>query len=404
MTPRGDVAARGSSFRRPLWRRVAEAWASGISHGQFHLTFPDGSTRSYSGRMPGPSATLRIERPRTVWRLIFGGELGFAEAFMDGDWSTPDLTALMEFGLVNQEALDAPLRASLPMRLATVLRHRINANTRRGARRNIAYHYDLGNEFYARWLDQTMTYSSALFEGRDMSLVEAQRAKYQRIIDQLALKPGDRVLEIGCGWGGFAEAAARAGASVTGLTISEEQARYARARIEAAGLAERVDVRLQDYRDVTGTFDKVVSIEMFEAVGEENWPVYFDAIRERLAAGGLAVIQVITIANERFAEYRRSIDFIQRYIFPGGMLPSPDALAGAVARSGLALKASHFFGASYAETLKRWNDQFMAVWPAIAGLGFDERFQRMWRYYLNSCEACFLTGATDVGQFVIARP
>ncbi len=398
----GDMAS-GSVSPRPLWRRVAEAWGERITSGQLQLIFPDNSARTFEGGEPGPSATMRIQRPRTVWRLIFGGELGFAESYMDGDWSTPDLTALIEFGLINQKALDGPLRVSWPMRLAANIRHRFNANTRRGAKRNIAYHYDLGNDFYAHWLDETMTYSSALFEGRDMPLADAQRAKYQRIIDRLEIKPGDRVLEIGCGWGGFAEAAARVGASVTCLTISEEQARYARERMAKAGLAERVEIRLQDYRDTPGSFDKIVSIEMFEAVGEKNWPVYFDAVRDRLVDGGRAMIQVITIANETFPVYRQSVDFIQRYIFPGGMLPSPAVLAEVVAKSGLTLAETHFFGASYAETLRRWGEKFSATWPTVSGLGFDERFQRMWRYYLNSCEACFRTGATDVGQFIIAK-
>jgi cyclopropane-fatty-acyl-phospholipid synthase len=323
---------------------------------------------------------------------------------MDGDFSTPDLTALIAFGLTNQDALAAQLKGSLLVRLVAGIRHRINANTRTGSRRNIAYHYDLGNAFYGLWLDETMTYSSAVFADDGETLADAQRAKYRRIIAGLGLKPGDRVLEIGCGWGGFAETAAReAGASVTCLTISRQQAEFARARMAAAGLSDKVEIREQDYRDVTGTFDKIVSIEMFEAVGEENWPVYFKAVHDRLVDGGRAMLQVITIANERFAAYRKSIDFIQRYIFPGGMLPSPDAFAQSATAAGLELGGVAWFGQSYAETLKRWSVRFEAVWPQIAPLGFDERFHRMWRYYLNSCEACFSLGATDVGQFLIHK-
>ena len=388
---------------RAPWRRIAEAWAAGISHGQLRLAFPDGSARVFVGAEPGPSAALQINSPRAVRRMILGGELGFAEAFMDGDWTTPDLTALVEFGLVNQESLDGPLRIALPMRIISAIRHRLNANTRRGAKRNIAYHYDLGNDFYSRWLDETMTYSSAIFEQPEMTLAAAQRAKYRKIIERLGLQPGDKVLEIGCGWGGFAEEAAKAGAEMTCLTISQEQADYARKRMADAGLAEHVDIRLQDYRDVEGTFDRIVSIEMFEAVGEENWPAYFDVVRDRLRAGGTAVLQIITIANERFAEYRRSVDFIQRYIFPGGMLPSPATLADSISAAGLKLAGSHFFALSYAETLKQWAERFMEAWPDIERLGFDTRFQRMWRYYLHSCEGCFRRGATDVGQFVIER-
>jgi cyclopropane-fatty-acyl-phospholipid synthase len=281
---------------------------------------------------------------------------------------------------------------------------RLRANTRAAAAANVAFRYDLGNSFYAAWLDRTMTYSSALFTRPDLSLCDAQREKYRRIAEILQIGPSDRVLEIGCGWGGFAEYAAREiGCHVTGSTLSREQADYARERLRREGLDKRTDIRLQDYRDVGGTYEKIVSIEMFEAVGEEYWPLFFEMLRERLAPGGLAALQSITIADASFHAYRRRIDFIQRYIFPGGMLPSPTALASAIDKAGLKLRDSYFFGASYATTLAHWNARFQRGWHDIAQLGFDERFRRMWTYYLAGSEACFRLGRIDVGQFVIAH-
>ena len=397
----GGRAAAGST----LWRRIAEAWAAKTAVGTLTLVFPDRSERVYATTKSGPSATIEIHRGRAVWRVLMGGKLGFAEAFMDGDWSSPDLTQVIAFGLANQEGLGAALRPSWLVRAIAAAQHWSRANTRVGSRRNIAHHYDLGNDFFEQWLDETMTYSSAIFAASGMSLAEGQREKYRRILTSLNLRPGDRILEIGCGWGGFAEmAAAEAGVSVTGITLSRAQAQFARQRMMVAGLTDRVDIRVEDYRDAAGSFDRIVSIEMFEAVGERNWPVFFHIIRDRLKDGGRAVIQVITIADERFDAYRRSVDFIQRYIFPGGMLPSPSALASSIEASGLSLVQSSFFGDSYAETLRQWDKRFQRQWDQISPLGFDERFHRMWSYYLNYCEAGFRLGVTDVGQFVIAKP
>ena len=391
--------------RTPLWRRIAEAWAANIAVGTLALVFPDGSERVYATGKPGPSATIRVHRGRAVWRMMLGGKLGFAEAYMDDDWSSPDLTEVIALGLANQQGLAAALRVSWLVRGIAAAQHWSRANTRAGSRRNIAEHYDLGNRFFEQWLDETMTYSSAVFAAPGMPLAEAQREKYRRIIASLQLRPGDRVLEIGCGWGGFAEmAAAEFGASVTGITLSREQAQFARNRMTVGGLNGRVDIRVEDYRDVAGSFDRIVSIEMFEAVGERNWPIFFDTVRDRMTDDGRAVIQVITIAEERFDAYRRSVDFIQRYIFPGGMLPSPSALASSIRSSGLSLVQTSFFGESYAETLRQWNERFQGRWDRIAPLGFDDRFHRMWTYYLNYCEAGFRLGMTDVGQFVIAKP
>ncbi len=394
---------RGAAVRGP-WARLALRWVRDIRYGEITLVFPNGAQHNVRGREPGPAATVIMHRIRTVRRMLTRGDVGFAEGFMDGDWSTPDLLAVLAFGYRNEATLAGALRASALVRPMIRLWHRLRANTRAGSRRNVAYHYDLGNAFYRLWLDETMTYSSAIFDRPDRTLAAAQTEKNRRIIRALDLKPTDHVLEIGCGWGGFAELAAlESGCRVTGLTLSREQAAFARQRLADKGLGGRVEIRLEDYRDVEGTFDKIVSIEMFEAVGEENWAVYFRTVHDRLRAGGRAVLQIITVADARFETYRRSIDFIQRYIFPGGMLPSKATLARDIAAAGLSLAGSSFFGLSYAETLRRWHETFEARWAEIAPLGFDDRFRQMWRYYLCGCEASFRAGTSDVGQYVIDR-
>ena len=323
---------------------------------------------------------------------------------MDSDWSTPDLQALLDFFYCNEVALAGPMRASAFFAGLHRIRHRLRANTRAGSRRNIAYHYDLGNDFYRLWLDRTMTYSSALFEKQSATLEEAQIAKYRRIAESLNLKRGDRVLEIGCGWGGFAELAARDfGCRVTAITLSEEQAAFARQRMRDHGLEGQVEIRIQDYRDVAEQYDKIVSIEMFEAVGEENWPAFFGAVRDRLMSGGSAVLQIITIADKRFETYRANIDFIRRHIFPGGMLPTKAILAERVNAAGMVMGGVHSFASSYSETLMRWHETFLAKWSEATKLGFDDRFRRMWSYYLCGCAASFKVNATDVSQFVIER-
>ena len=323
------------TFRRPLWARLLCRWADRIAFGKLAIHFPGGGTHVAQGALPGPSASLNVRTGKLVWKLASGGSLGLARAYIDGDWDTPDLGALLQFGLANETVLGAVLDTPGLARLVAFMRHRLRANTRAGSRRNIAFHYDLGNDFYRQWLDETMTYSSAMFVQDDQSLADAQRAKYARIVAALGPGPDDHVLEVGCGWGGFAEYAAReTGCRVVGLTLSREQAQFARDRIAAAGLSDKVEIRLQDYRDCAGRFDKIVSIEMFEAVGEENWPIYFDALRGFLKPGGRAVVQVIAIADEHFARYRRNADFIQTHIFPGGMLPSRTAFTTAATSSG----------------------------------------------------------------------
>ncbi|WP_439579572.1 class I SAM-dependent methyltransferase [Elioraea sp.] len=389
----------------PRRYRLALQLAGLIRAGELQLALPDGALHRVRGERPGPSAEVRLASPRAIRRFATGGSLGWAEAYLDGDWSTPDLRAVMMLAAANEAEWEAVLRGRTLIRWLSRLVHAFNPNTRRGARRNIAAHYDLGNDFYAAWLDPTMTYSAAEFAQTDETLEQAQGRKVRNLLRELRLAPGSRLLEIGCGWGHLAETAAREhGAQVVALTLSRAQAQAARARVAAAGLGDRVEVRIQDYRDVTETFDAVASVEMFEAVGEAYWPAYFRAVHDRLRAGGRAALQIITIADRLFGEYRRSADFIQRYVFPGGMLPSPTRLREEIGRAGLRWVSDAWFGASYAETLRHWNEAFQAAWPRIAlTQNYDARFKRLWEYYLSYCETGFRAGWTDVGRIVLAR-
>jgi cyclopropane-fatty-acyl-phospholipid synthase len=400
-----EKAIPTGGFLTPLWSRVLRGWADRIVVGDLTIRFPDGTSHTVRGILPGPSASLNVRSGKLLWRIASSGGLGLARGYMEGEWDTADLGALLELGLINEQALHSVLDAPGVGRVLAYLRHRRRANTRAGSKRNIAFHYDLGNDFYRAWLDETMTYSSAIFAHPEQTLAEAQLEKYARVVRELGLGESDHVLEIGCGWGGFAEFAAReTGCRITCLTLSQEQAKFASDRIAAAGLADRVEIRLQDYRDCSGQFDKVVSIEMFEAVGEENWPTYFDALRMRLKPGGRAMLQVITIAEASFEDYRRNADFIQTYIFPGGMLPSQTAFAAAAAASKLDLVGSDFFGRDYEKTLLIWDQAFSAAWHSIEAQGFDAPFKRMWRYYLQYCAVGFRCGKIDVGQFLLQRP
>ena len=318
---------------------------------------------------------------------------------------TPDLHSLLDVILLNNESVGRGFPGQFLVRSYERFRHWMNRNSKTGSKKNISYHYDLGNDFYSKWLDDTMTYSSALYRSDNESLEQAQTNKYASIIDRMGAGEGDHVLEVGCGWGGFAEYAAGVrGAKVTGLTISQEQHDFAKERMFREGLNEKVDIVMRDYRDEEGRYDGIASIEMFEAVGEKYWPGYFDMIRERLKPGATASLQIITIADEWFPSYRKSVDFIQKYIFPGGMLPSPTALREQVAKAGLDFTGSIEFGKSYSDTLRLWSVDFNAKWDEIQKLGFDERFRRMWNFYLASCGATFLSGTTDVTQVAIRRP
>ena len=375
-----------------------------IRLGQLRFVLPDGRTLAFGEPEPGRIATIVVRDYAFARRVLAAGDIGFAEGYMAGEWDTPDLTAVLEVVSANIERMRRLLRGARFAQLLNGLMHQLRDNTRAGARRNIHAHYDLGERFYSAWLDPSMTYSSAKFTHEREDLETAQLNKYRAIAQELSLSPRDRVLEIGCGWGGFAELAAKEyGAAVTGLTISERQHAFARERMRRAGLAERVDIRLQDYRDVGERVDKVVSIEMFEAVGERHWGEYFGKIREVLRPGGRAVLQVITIADAEFERYRKRVDFIQRYIFPGGMLPSLARLQEEIGRAELAVERVTAFGQSYARTLAEWGERFTAAWEDIKGEGFDERFRRLWRFYLSYCEAGFRTARTDVVQVALAK-
>ena len=387
----------------PPAARMLFALLGRLAHGDVRLTAPDGKLHRFGPAGSGaPRAELKLHDWRVAREVLTGGDVAFAEAYMDGRWETPDLTALLTVLAANQRSLERAFYGHAWQRALFRLRHWLNANTRQQAKRNIVAHYDLGNDFYRLWLDPTMTYSSALFgDGATQSLAAAQHAKYRRILDELALPPGAHILEIGCGWGGFAETAARAGYRVTGLSLSAAQTAYASERIARAGLADRVEFRIEDYRDVRGAYDGVASIEMFEAVGERWWPAYFRAVRNALAPGGRACIQTNTIADERFELYRTQSDFIQQYIYPGGMLASPARFAAAAGAAALEPVNGLTFGADYAETLKRWLAAFDAHADAVRAQGFSERFIRCWRFYLAYCAAGFASGSTDVAHYTL---
>ncbi|WP_323769239.1 cyclopropane-fatty-acyl-phospholipid synthase family protein [Antarctobacter sp.] len=375
-----------------------------MQRGRLDFVLRDGRVFRAEGRVAGPVAELHLLNNDIFARLIREGDLGFCEAYLDEWWSTPDLIGFLDLVHANEEMFDGYPGGGL-VRAWERLRFWLQSNSKRQAKKNIAHHYDLGNAFYGLWLDDSMTYSSALFGTGQESLEKAQELKYASMIDQMGAMPGDHVLEIGCGWGGFAEYAARErGLRVTGLTISREQFVYAQDRIARAGLSDRVDFKLQDYRDERGSYDGIASIEMFEAVGQKYWPVYFETVRERLKPGKSATLQIITVQHKRWEVYRRGVDFIQKYIFPGGMLPSPVVLRQEVEQAGLQVVRSLEFGESYSQTLRRWHDTFNTRWEDISALGFDERFRRMWNFYLASCAATFHSGNCDVTQITIAKP
>ena len=379
--------------------------ASRLERGSLDFRLPDGRVFRVQGAKPGPVVEVSVRDPDVFARLVRDGDLGFCEAYVDGGWTTPDLQGFMDLMQIGNAAVFDAFPGFALVRAYERLRFWLQSNTRRGAKKNIAFHYDLGNDFYKLWLDDSMTYSSALFRTGQESLEKAQEQKYAALVDELGAKPGDHVLEIGCGWGGFAEyAAAKRGLRVTGLTISQAQHDYAVARMQRAGLGDRVQIKLQDYRDETGVYDGIASIEMFEAVGEKYWGTYFNTVLNRLRPGAKATLQIITVQDARFEVYRKSVDFIQKYIFPGGMLPSPSVLRQQVEQAGLRVLGSVEFGKSYSQTLRRWHDDFNARWGDVKTLGFDDRFRRMWNFYLTSCASAFEGGNCDVTQITIARP
>lgn len=390
----------------PVFNLFLRLLSSNWTWGRLTLVLPDGSHRRMVGKETGHAAVLNVRSYNFAARVLKGGDIGFAEGYMAGEWDTPDLAILLETLVNNYDHIRRLFDGNPLMNGINWLGHRLNRNSRSGSRRNIHAHYDLGNAFYAAWLDPSMTYSSARFERMDQSLEDAQQAKYASLARLMDLQPGHSVLEIGCGWGGFAEFAAREiGAVVTGVTISREQHDFARRRLFEAGLADRADIRLIDYRDVEGRFDRVASIEMFEAVGREYWPTYFAKVREVLKPGGRVGLQVITIQEDLFDEYDDRTDFIQKYVFPGGSLPSEARMAPVLDRAGLSTAGVERFGFDYADTLAEWARRFEAAWGDIVrnGAGFDDRFRRLWRFYLAYCEAGFRSGRTDVIQMALER-
>ncbi len=376
---------------------------AGVS--RINLVLADGRCRplgctssSADGAIPVPTVTL--QRLRGIARGWFGGLMGWAEGYIAGDWVCDEPLAVTDWAMANEQALERAFGGSSVAALLNRLYHRLHANSRRGSRRNIAFHYDMGNAFYSQWLDPGMTYSAALFDDPDEPLECAQQRKYQRVMELLALRSGQQVLEIGCGWGGFGKTlVSQTDASWHGVTLSREQLRWTRESLADYGARARVS--LTDYRDLKQRYDHIVSIEMLEAVGEANWPLYFDRIKALLKPGGRAVIQVITIDDKRFESYRNGVDFIQRYIFPGGMLPCPRVMHEQIDRAGLNLLHEQSFGADYGRTLAIWDRNFKQAWPQIQSLGFDQRFYRLWRYYLAYCQSGFNTGSIDVRFYQI---
>ncbi|NBZ87853.1 SAM-dependent methyltransferase [Stagnihabitans tardus] len=389
----------------PRYFGPAFATIQRLERGRLDFRLPDGRTFRAEGKKPGPAALVDVVNPEIFARMIREGDLGFCEAYLDGWWTTPDLLTFLDLMQEGNEAVYDGFPGMGLVRALERFRFWLQSNSKGQAKKNISYHYDLGNDFYGLWLDESMTYSSALYHTGQESLEKAQEQKYASMVDLMGAKPGDHVLEIGCGWGGFAEyAALHRGLQVTCLTISEEQHKYAVERMARLGLSDKVTIKLQDYRDETGVYDGIASIEMFEAVGEKYWPTYFDTVLNRLRPGARATLQIITIADHRWETYRSTVDFIQKYIFPGGMLPSPSVLRREVEKAGLKVLGSIEFGKSYSQTLRRWHESFNARWHEVQALGFDDRFRRMWNFYLCSCAGSFEGGNCDVTQITIARP
>jgi cyclopropane-fatty-acyl-phospholipid synthase len=388
---------------RPRWIAAYFARFKALEEGRLTIVLPDGG--QWTVGAGEPHAIVRLFSFAPIRRYLFGGDLGFAESYMAGEWDCPDLTTFFNLVIRNENIFGLEGGGIWMKRAMRRFYHRRRGNSREGSKRNIAFHYDLGNDFYRRWLDETMTYSSAWFEDENQGLEQAQLNKYQTIAKLAEFQAGQSVLEIGCGWGGFSELAAiDHGVKIRGLTLSQEQLDYAQQRYRSKGIENLAEVAFCDYRDELGQYDRIVSIEMFEAVGEENWDTYFQAVYDRLKPGGKAVLQVITINEDRYERYRDETDFIQRYIFPGGMLPSCTVFAESVKKNGLKLTTTQKFGTSYAETLRHWQRRFQHAWPEIAKDGFDLKFKRMWEYYLSYCESGFDAGAIDVCLFKIEKP
>ena len=399
-----DKAAATLSVRQGWFARAIQKRLGGFVRGRLTITLPDGSQIASEFRQEGPRAEITFLRWRALGRLLFEGDLGLANSWIDGDWTTSDLSAVFAYGLANEDALVASAKGTSQSRGITWLRHLLRPNSRRGSKRNISAHYDLGNAFYEQWLDESMQYSSAIFSDPGESLEQAQSRKLSQVAALMDLPDQADVLEIGCGWGAVAEHLAADGHHVTGLTLSHEQAHYARTRLARQGLADRTSIELRDYRDMgEAQFDRIVSIEMLEAVGVDYWATYFAILRDSLTDTGNAVVQVITIDEAYYERYRRNPDFIQVHIFPGGMLPTKTLVEREANKAGLEMVSCMEFGDSYRQTLEIWRQRFHANWTTIAAKGFDERFRRMWDYYLRYCEAGFEHGTIDVGLYKFVK-
>ena len=395
-----------ASLRYKMAKKILLEIAPLLPVGSLSLTFPEGDSHHFKGKRDGTEADLHIVNQAGLMRIIKDGKMGFCEAYMTGDVESKNLVNLIEYAAVNNQIVEEKLKMNPLSWLTTRIGHLMRRNSKTGSRKNISYHYDLGNDFYALWLDETMTYSSAVFEDDTTSLAQAQNTKYRKLAEIADLQPGDHVLEIGCGWGGFAEFAAREyDVRLTCITISQEQYDFAKARIENAGLSDKVDIKITDYRDLEdNSFDKVVSIEMFEAVGMSYWPTYFNKISNVLRNGGKAALQVITIEDHEFESYRTTPDFIQKYIFPGGMLPSMEKIEPPIEAAGMRLVETKGYGLHYAKTLEKWRHDFLAQWPNIVEMGqFDAKFKRMWELYLAYCEGGFKSGMIDVKQMMLTK-
>ena len=388
----------------PLVARAVIKAVIGLKYGTLTLQWPNGSASQIVGKNAGVNAIINLKSYDLATRVIKRGDVGVGESYMDEQWDSPDVTAVLKLFCDNTHMMIAQQRNLFSSFFLKLLSWR-NENTQKGSKRNIAAHYDLGNNFYKQWLDPSMTYSSAIYKDGQMSLQDAQNEKYANLVRQTGISADDHVLEIGCGWGGFAEFAAReVGCSIKALTISREQFDFAQERIFKAGLNDKVDIVFQDYRDETGSYDRIASIEMFEAVGEKYWPTYFETLSKCLKPEGTAGLQIITIQEKLFESYRKKTDFIQRYIFPGGMLPTPTILKDLAQQNGMDFSKEDIFGHDYANTLVEWRKSFQTAWPKIQPMGFDQRFKRMWEFYMHYCEAGFRSENIDVRQMVFMRP
>jgi len=389
---------------KPPFEIVAQKFLSKIKYGELSVKFPSGSSQSFRGINSAHKADLIINNYKFIAKIFKKQSVGFAESYMDGDFSSSNLTNLLLLAFRNENHFLENLKSNIVFNIYSKFKHFLNENTKSQSKKNIEYHYDLGNNFYTKWLDRSMTYSSAYFEKENQNLFDAQLNKYHKIAESLNLNENSKVLEIGCGWGGFSSYAAKNFKSkIDAITISKAQYEYASNKIQKEGLGEKVSIKFKDYRDIDSQYSNIASIEMFEAVGKKYWEKYFDIVSNSLINSGKAALQIITIDEKRSLDYQNEPDFIQQYIFPGGMLPTKKELVEINNKVGLDFKEIKSFGLSYAKTLNLWNTQFQSSWNDLVKLGFNYRFKRMWEFYLAYCETGFISKSTDVSHFLIIK-